>query len=384
MPSLNSARVRESIALVEPVPFFPYRELYLEDREAHLGIIDDVYSRGAFILGEDHDRFEKELASYLGVKHAIAVANGTDAILLALMAAGVGVGDEVITVSHTFVATIEVIHALGATPVFVDILDDHGMDVHAVEAARTPASKAVLPVQLNGHITSDMAWLRAWCAEEGVALIEDAAQAFGAKQDGTVAGAFGLAGCFSFYPAKLLGAFGDAGAVVTNDDQTAEYLRLASLHGRGHDIEVRCWGLNCRMDNVQAALLSHRLRRVPEWTERRRAIALQYHEGLCHLETLSLPPSPGDGASSFDVFQNYELEAVDRDALRKSLLIEGIHTSLPWGGKAVHEFSALGFSHLSLPRTEQCMRRSLMLPMHHLLTDAQVSRVVTAIHSHYA
>ncbi len=364
------------------VPFFPYKELYEDERETHLAIIDDVYRRGSFILGQDLDALEQEMAAFLQVKHVVGVANGTDAILLALMAAGVGPGDEVITVSHTFVATVEVIHALGAKPVFVDILDDHGMDVQAVEAARTPATKAVIPVHLNGRIVTNMSWLRQWCQKHNLFLVEDAAQAFGAKQDGVSAGAFGLAGCFSFYPAKLLGTFGDAGAITTNDDTVAERLKLIRNHGRGSGIEIQCWGLNGRMDTVQAALLRHRLTRVPTWIARRRAIAERYVSALQGLEALSLPPGPT--TEPFDVFQNFEMEVADRDALMETLKEQGVHTSLPWGGKAVHEFPALQLSTVTLPRTEQCMRRSLMLPLHHLLTDEQVERVIEVVHAHYA
>ncbi|MEF9427291.1 MAG: DegT/DnrJ/EryC1/StrS family aminotransferase, partial [Candidatus Mariimomonas ferrooxydans] len=271
------------------IKYFNYPLLFKGYEKEYIKIINDTLSRGAYILGEDLKTFEENLAKFLGCKFAIGVSNCTDAMLLSLIAAGLKPGDEVISVSHTFVATIEVITFLRAKPVFVDIADDHNMDVDLVEAAVTPRTKAIMPVHLNGTITKNMNKLLTIARKHNLIIIEDAAQSLGAKYKGKSAGTFGLAGCFSFYPAKLLGAFGDAGGIVTDNPEFAEKIKMLRNHGRGKDSNINLWGLNCRMDNLHAAVLNFKLNKLPHWIVRRRNIAKMYYDKLSAIKELKLP-----------------------------------------------------------------------------------------------
>lgn len=367
------------------VPFFDYPLQYKSHEEQYQQIITDVLSRGAYILGEDVVRFEVNFAKFVGAKYAVAMANCTDALLLGLLAAGIKSGDEVITVSHTFVATVEVLTFLGAKPVFVDIGADHLMNVDLVEKAITARTKAIVPVQLNGRVCSNMEKLTALAKARNLVIVEDAAQAVGAKYQGKGAGTFGKAGCFSFYPAKLLGAFGDAGAIVTDDEHLYTQLKLLRDHGRGGPGgEVQLWGLNARMDNLHAAILDYKLTHfVSDWISRRREIAAQYSNELSGIDALRLPPPPVTQNEHYDVFQNYEIMASRRDELKKYLHEQGIGTALPWGGKAIHQFKALNLTEYDLPHTEELMGSALMLPMYPELTHDQVGKVITAIKTFY-
>ncbi len=264
---------------VRSIPFFDYPHLFLSEEQELTAIFRDVGRRGAFILQEDLVRFERNLAAYLGVKYALGVANATDGLVLALRAAGIGAGDEVIFCSHTMVATAAAIHFAGAKPVPVECGDDHLIDPRAVEGAVTPRTRAILPTQLNGR-TADMQALTAIAKRHGLAIVEDAAQALGSRFQGRAAGSFGAAAAFSFFPAKTLGCLGDGGAVVTNRDDV--YQRVVELrdHGRGADGEIVSWGLNSRLDNLQAAILDFRLASYPTVIARRRELAGLYRNRL--------------------------------------------------------------------------------------------------------
>lgn len=365
------------------VQYFDYPAQFLGQQSAYMEIIQDVLSKGSYILGEDLARFEKNLALFAGSKFAVGVSNGTDSILLSLLAAGIGPGDEVISVSHTFVATIEVVKLLGATPVFVDIADDHNMNVKLVENAVTPKTKAVIPVQLNGRICADMDELVNVARERNLLLIEDSAQSLGAKYKGKRAGTFGLSGSFSFYPAKLLGAFGDAGIVVTDDEEHARKVTMLRDHGRDKVKGIGCWGLNCRMDNLQAAILDFRLKQLPENITRRRQISGMYHEGLSSLPALRLPAPPAEHGDFYDVFQNYELEAERSGDLVAYLGDKGVGVIRPWGGRGVHQYEALGLGNVSLPRTEELFQKAVMLPMYPELSNEDVSYIIDMINAFY-
>lgn len=367
------------------VRFFDYPLQFSIHEKEYMDIIRRTFSRGAFILGEDIARFEENLAKFVGAKYAIGVGNCTDALLLALMAADIGPGDEVISVAHTFVATIEVIQHLGAKPVFVDIADDHNMNVNLVEAAITSRTKAIMPVQLNGRICTSMDNLVKIAEKHKLMILEDSAQAVGAMYKGKCGGTFGLAGAYSFYPAKLLGAFGDAGAVVTDDKEFADTIRMLRNHGRGKGTEINRWGLNCRMDNHHAAVLDYKLKFLPEWIKRRRMIAKSYHDNLSKIDALRLPPPPKERDDHYDVYQNYELEAEQRDDLLFYLREKkGIEAVIQWGGKAVHQFEPLGLSHIKMPRTEKLFRESMMLPLYPELKDDQIEYVIRSIREFYA
>jgi len=364
------------------VPFFNYPAVFRSQEAEFVSIFADVGRRGAFILQRDLEEFEHNLARYLGVKHVLGVANATDALILAVRVAGIGPGDEVIFSSHTMVATASAIHFAGATPVPVDCGRDHLIDPCAVEAAVTPRTKAILPTQLNGR-TADMDALAEIARRHRLLIVEDAAQALGSRFKGRAAGTFGVAGVISFYPAKTLGCFGDGGCVMTNDDAVYEQLLLLRDHGRDATGDVVAWGINSRLDNLQAAILNHKLKGYDDAVARRRQIAAMYERLLGDVVELRLPPGPDDDPDHFDIFQNYEIEADRRDDLRAYLKEEGVGTLVQWGGKAVHEFRKLGFTQ-RLPVTEELFSRLLMLPMHTALTDDDVEYVAAAIREFYA
>jgi dTDP-4-amino-4,6-dideoxygalactose transaminase len=389
--------------MMKRVPYIDYPRHYEKMRADVMAAVDRVLARGDLMLRADLRDFEEHLAAFTGAKHAIGVGNCSDALRLALLAAGVGAGDEVITVAHTFVATVAAIQHAGATPVLVDVGADHLMDAAAVEQAISPRTKAILPVHLNGRLC-DMELLSALAKRHRLILIEDAAQGLGASLGGNKGGTFGLAGCFSFYPAKILGAFGDGGAVVTNDGAFAEKIRALRNGGRLPNGELIGWGWNSRLDNLQAAILDLKLKLLPGWIERRREIAARYQAQLAGLPGLVLPPAPTAAAAPrtapaeraapsprtgptartgaqgrFDVFQNYEIETAGRDGLAAHLSTAGVETMLPWGGRAVHQFAALGFEDVGLPATERLFERLLLLPMHCELSDEQVDYVAGTI-----
>lgn len=367
----------QTVQSLPSVPFFNYPDVFITNEERFMSIFQDVGRRGAFIMQKDLRDFEQHLAAYAGARHALGVANATDGLHIALRAAGIGPGDEVIFCSHTMVATAAAIHFAGATPVPVDCGPDHLMDPGAAAAAVTSRTRALMPTQLNGR-TCDMDALEAIADRHGLLIIEDAAQALGSKFKGKQAGTFGIASAISFYPAKTLGCLGDGGAVLTNDDDMRHKMFLLRDHGRDESGEVVMWGLNTRLDNLQAAFLDYKLASYDGEIARRRAIAGLYHDLLSDVAELVLPPAPNSDPDHFDVFQNYEIEAVRRDDLKLYLKEHGVGTLIQWGGKAVHQFEKLGFG-VSLPYTERMFTRCLMLPMNRSLIDDDVHYVCKII-----
>lgn len=364
------------------VRFVDYPAQFRKQETELMRCLHDVLAAGDLMLRQQLRDFEANLAAFVGTRYAVGMSNCTDALHLSLRAAGIGPGDEVISVSHTFVATIAAIHHTGASPVLVDIGDDHNIDVDAVERAVTARTRAIIPVHLNGRV-SRMDVLQSVAQRHGLLIIEDSAQALGASFGGTRGGAFGLTGCFSFYPAKLLGALGDAGAVTTNSEEMYTKLRQLRDHGRSPDGDLSGWSFNCRMDNIQAAILDMRLRHLPENIARRRDIASMYERQLVEIAQLRRPPSPSPNGPFFDVYQNYELEAPNRDGLVTHLRQNGVEILIPWGGKAVHQFGRLGLGNARLPLTEQLFRNVLMLPMHAELTDEDVLYVCRTVQEFY-
>ena len=235
------------------IPFFNYPALFKTQEKEIMDTLHDVMSRGAYILQKDLEEFENNIKELIGVKHVFGVADGTNALILALRAADIGAGDEVIMSSHTYIATAASAHFVGAKPVLVECGADHMIDPESVEKAITDKTRVIMPTQLNGR-TCDMDALHAIADKYGLIIIEDAAQALSSKFRGKCAGTFGLAGTFSFYPAKVLGCFGDGGAVVTNDDEMARKLYLLRDHGRNDEGEVVTWGTNsnfkCKTENI--------------------------------------------------------------------------------------------------------------------------------------
>ena len=364
------------------IPFFNYPALFKAQEKEIMDTLHDVLSRGAYILQRDLEEFEENIKELIGVKYAFGVSDGTNALVLSLRAAGVGNGDEVIMSSHTYIATAASAHFVGATPILVECGLDHMIDPGSVERAVTDKTRVIMPTQLNGR-TCNMDALQAIADKHGLVIIEDAAQALSSMYKGKCAGTFGLAGTFSFYPAKVLGCFGDGGAVVTNDDKIANRLALLRDHGRNDEGEVVTWGTNSRLDNIQAAVLNLKLKTFRKDIERRREIAGMYHDSLSTVDQIVLPPGPNDDVDHFDVYQNYELEAEQRDELKQYLADKGVGTIIQWAGKAVHQFNGLGFDDVHLPVVEKMTSRFLMLPMHTALTDEEVGYVCDCIVDFY-
>ncbi len=366
---------------VKQVPFFNYKGAFGAIETPLFETIRDVLDRGAFIMQKDMVEFERAVAAYLGVKHALGVGNATDGLYFALIAAGIQEGDEVILPAHTMVATPASVHFAGGVPVPVDIGPDNLMDPAAIEPAITSKTRFIVPVQVNGR-TCDMDGISAIAARHGLKIVEDAAQALGSKFKGKFAGTFGAAASFSFYPAKVLGCLGDGGMVVTDDDPIADKIHQLRDHGRDREGEIRSWGMNSRLDNLQAAILHLQFKDYSDIIAHRRDLGAAYHEGLSGIPQLTLPPAPDADSRHFDVYQNYELQADNRDGLRDFLKLKGIGTLVQWGGKAIHQFPALGLS-ASCPRTEAFFQRCLMLPLNRMVTRDDVAYVVSMIEEFY-
>ncbi len=370
-----------SSGVLREIPFFNYRGAFSAQMEEMLSLVRDIIGRGAFIQQRDLEEFEAAVASFLGVRHAIGVGNATDGLVFAFRAAGLQPGDEVVFPSHEMVAGPAAVHFAGGVPVPVDIGDDRLLDPAAAERAVTAKTRFIMPVQLNGR-TCDMDAVQSLAGKYGLTIIEDSAQALGSRWNGKCAGSFGVAGAFSFYPAKILGCLGDGGMVVTSDDAVADRVKLLRDHGRDAAGDVAGWGMNSRLDNLQAAVLHLQFRGYDTIISHRRMLAAEYHRELGGLVELNLPPAPDADPRHFDVYQNFEIEADRRDELKEFLKGRGIGTLIQWGGKAVHQFPKLGYS-LSLPVTERFFTRCLMLPLNMMVTADDVAYVAEAIREFY-
>ena len=364
------------------IPFFNYSDIFKKDEEKFVEIFRTVSRKGGFILQSELNEFEKNAADFISAKHLIGVANGTDAIWLGLIAAGIEKNDEIIMPSHTYIASPAAVNFVGAKAILADCGQDNMLDPNDIERHITDKTRAIMPVQINGRCC-DMKKILEIAKRNNLLVIEDAAQAFGAKYNDKYAGTFGLFGTISFYPAKLLGCFGDGGALVTNDDDLAQKVRLLRDHGRNEYGEVVTWGFNSRLDNLQAAFLDEKLKTYPQDIHRRRKIALIYNDGLKNNKSLKLPPPPDKDLSYFDVFQNYEMQAEDRDLLKRYLDDNGIKTIVQWAGTPVHQFSKLGFNNTDLHKTDNFFKKCLMFPMNTSLTDNEVFYIIEKINEFY-
>lgn len=351
-----------------------YQQIKIEIDNA----IEKVISKSQFVGGEEVKLFEEEFAAYCETDHCVGVGNGTDAVYLALRAMGIGSGDEVITVAHTFIATTEGITAAGASPIFIDVKEDTMlMDPELIESAITPRTKAIIPVHLYGQ-PCEMDRIMEIARKHGLRVIEDAAQAHGARWMGQRAGSIGDAACFSFYPGKNLGAYGDAGAVVSKDRQVIDRLRMLANHGSvtkyTHEIE----GVNSRLDGLQAAILRVKLRHLDEWNEQRRNHANYYLRALRGSELV--PVAIHEKAEP--VWHLFVVRVADREEFQKRLADEGIATGIHYP-LPLHLQPA--YAHLNLPIgsfpvTEKIAREIVSLPMFPELTSAELDVVVKSIH----
>ena len=349
-----------------------YRRYKAEFDAAIAGCLD----RGDLIARQQLRSFERRLAEYVGARYAVGVSSGYHALALSLEAAGIGPGDEVITVAHTFVATVSAIVHAGAEPVMVDVGADYNMDCDRVEEALTPRTKALLPVHLNGRVC-DMERLMRIAEKHGLLVIEDACQAMGARFGGKRAGSFGAVGCWSFYPFKMLGGFGDGGAVTTNDPRINRTLTLLRFNGEDRQTgEYHLHGYTALLDNLQAAVLEAKLGHLDRWIEHRRRIAMLYKGGLSGVGDLRLPHFSGE--KHFDVYQNYVIRTSRRDLLREFLAQGGIETLVSWG-KPLWEHRRLGLGEHTLPETQALCREVLSLPMSAEIRSEQAEIVIDSI-----
>lgn len=342
--------------------------------------IGRVIDSGQYILGGEVERFERSFAALCETPFAIGVSNGTCALTLALRALGIGAGDEVVTAPNSFLASASSIALAGARPVFADVRDDFNLDPDAVEAALTPRTRAIMPVHLTGRPAA-MDRLGAIARRHGLAIVEDAAQAVGARLHGRPVGSFGAIGCFSLHPLKNLGALGDAGVVTTADRDLARRLVIDRNHGlRDRDVADH-WSENARLDALQAAILSVKLPHLPRWTAEKRRLAGRYREGL--RDVVGAPEeAPGEEC----VYATFVIRAARRDDLQRHLGARGIDTKIHYATPIhLQEAAAeLGYRKGDFPVTERLATEILSLPIYPGLTDAQQESVIMAIRSFYA
>ncbi|WP_437810475.1 DegT/DnrJ/EryC1/StrS family aminotransferase [Sorangium sp. So ce1078] len=371
--------------MTPPVPFFDRARGDLVMQDELTAVFQSVVQSGRYILGPEVEAFESECAAYLGVRHAIGVSSGTDALLAALMALGLGAGDEVVCPAYTFFATAGAVHRAGARPVFADVLPgSYNLDPASLARALTARTRAIIAVHLFGGC-APMDELLAVAGGRGVPIIEDAAQAFGAERGGRRAGALGLMGCFSFFPTKNLGGFGDGGLVTTDHDDLADRVRSLRAQGARRKHHHTLVGGNFRLDALQAALLRRKLPRLGALLGRRREHAAQY---AALLGGAGLPISLPDAGFAGHTFNQYVIRLNDaslRDPLRSFLAEQGIGTEVYYPAPLHLQpcFAPLGPPEGSLPAAEAAARETLALPIFPELTGEEVARVASAVASFF-
>ena len=337
----------------------------------------DVLESGYFILGPNVSKLEQEIAQYVGVKHAVGVASGTDALLLAMRGLGIGPGDEVIAPAFTFFATTEVVSAVGATPVLVDVdPETYCIDLAKLERAVTPRTKAIIPVHLFGH-PADMGPLMDFAKRHNLKVVEDNAQAIGSQYRGKKTGSIGDIGCLSFYPTKNLGGAGDGGMLLTNDDEVAKAARMLRTHGWEKKYYSEMVGYNSRLDELQAAILRVKLKHLDDWNEGRRRVAAAYDE-LLDVPTVRLPRAKG---YAHHVYHLYVIEVEKREAVAQELTRAGVATAVYYP-YALHEmpvYKDLGYKKGDFPVSEAASRKCLALPLYPEMTSLQVAEVANAL-----
>jgi len=363
------------------VPLLDLDAQYRPLRGQLLAAIERVCDSGRFIMGAEVEALERELAEALEVEHAIGVSSGTDAILVALMALGIGPGDEVITSTYSFFATAGSVSRVGATPVFVDIRPDtFNLDPDGVQRALTPRTRAIIPVHLFG-LCADMEPILRIAAERGLPVVEDACQAIGSRYRGRQAGSLGTAGCFSFFPSKNLGAFGDGGLVTTTDGALANEMRLLRNHGAEPKYFHRRIGGNFRLDALQAAVLRVKLPHLASWTLRRRENAARYDDLFVRAGLSDRIARPVAPAGYDHIFNQYVIRVPERDRLKSRLAERGIGTEIyyPVPFHLQECFADLGYTRGAFPEAERAAESSLALPIYAELTAAQQATVVDAV-----
>ncbi|HTY09428.1 MAG TPA: DegT/DnrJ/EryC1/StrS family aminotransferase [Bacteroidota bacterium] len=360
------------------IPLVDLKSQYLSIKTEIDNAIQGVLNQTDFIGGSAIKSFEKSFAEFCGMKYAVGVGNGTDAIHLALRACGIGSGDEVITAVNIFIATSEAITAAGAKPVFVDNdPSTYTIDATRIEEKITPKTKAIIPIHLYGQ-PADMEPIQQIAKKHNLIVIEDAAQAHGATYNGTKVGNFGKAACFSFYPGKNLGAYGDAGAVATNDEKFAEHVRMLANHGRLEKYEHKIEGYNSRLDTLQAAILNVKLRYLGEWVKRRQLHASHFDRLLRGHDIVSIPAVRKNSTHAYHL---YVVRVNNREKVRAHLkekgIATGIHYPIPLHQQPAYRY--LNYRTGDFPVAERYAPQILSIPLYPELTDAQVEYVAAAL-----
>ncbi len=363
------------------VPLLDLQAQYRPIRDALVDAVTRVCDSQRFIMGPENEGLERELAAYLGVAHAVGVSSGTDALLLAMMALGIGPGDEVVTSTYSFFATAGCVARLGATPVLVDIDPvSYNIDPSAVAAAITPRTRAIIPVHLYGQ-SADLDPILEAANRAGVAVIEDAAQAIGARYKDATVGGFGRLGCFSFFPSKNLGAFGDGGLVTTNDDALDASLRRLRVHGADRQYYHQVIGGNFRLDALQAAVLRVKLPHLPGWTEARRRNAARYDQLFADLGLTDRVTRPVALADRYHIFNQYVVRVPGRDGVKAHLESRHVGSAIYYP-VPFHEqqcFAHLGYRTGQFPHAERAARETIALPIYGELSAEQQRYVVDVI-----
>jgi len=360
---------------VTQVPFVSLDRQYLDLRDELHEAFDRVGRSGMYIMGQELERFESEAAEFCGTRYALGVANGSDALFLILKALGVGAGDEVITCPNSFIASAWVIVAANAKPVFVDAADDYNIDPDLLERAITPRTRAMIPVHLTGR-PARMDQINALAERHGLAVIEDAAQAIGARYGGRRVGSLGTAAGFSLHPLKNLGVYGDGGLVTTNDPALYERLSLLRNHGLRNRDECTVWGYNSRLDPLQAAFASLKLKRLDRWNARCRDIARRYRRGLEDVVAV-----PRDRPEEEPAYHNFIVRHAKRDQLMAHLTQRGVGTRVHYPIPIHLQDCArnLGYKQGDFPRAELQARTILSLPIYPELSDAEIDYVIESL-----
>ncbi|MFI4910405.1 MAG: DegT/DnrJ/EryC1/StrS family aminotransferase [Sedimentisphaeraceae bacterium JB056] len=364
------------------VPMLDLRRQFQQIKDDVMPAIEEVCQSQALCLGPAVDRFETEIAKYCQCRHAIGVSSGTDALLVALMAGGVSAGDEVIVPSFTFAATTGVVARIGAKPVFIDIdKDTFNMDTSQLPSLITDRTKAIIPVHLYGQM-ADMEPILDIASKHNLLVIEDSAQSIGAKQNDKMSGSLGDFGCYSFYPTKNLGAFGDGGLITTNSDQLNKHTRMVRNHGQNSTYQYEMIGGNFRLDGIQGAVLSVKLKYLNSWAEKRRENAAAYDEafkGVGDIKTPVIKPY------NYSVYNQYTIRTEKRDQLKEHLVGNGVGCGVYYP-EPLHLqkcFEYLGYSKGDLPETDKACREVLSIPVSPELTEEQRNYVIEKVKGFY-
>ena len=362
------------------VPFVEPGKLYQNLKNELDQAYFEVMSKGDLIDRGQLESFEENLAKFVGTKYAVGLNSGYDALHISLRAAGIGIGDEVIVPAHTFVATCSAVVNVGATPVLVDVRKDFNIDTDRIEEVITDKTKAILPVHLNGYM-ADMNRIMKIAKKYNLIIIEDACQSLGSSINGKGAGSWGLTGCWSFYPFKILGGYGDGGAITTDDADVALFARRMRYNGEDRDTgEYHGHGFTCLLDNLQAAFLDIKLHYLPEWIKRRKDIAERYREAFSDVPDLMLPNYDRSG---FDhVYQNYVVRSKQGDTFSDYLNRNGVEVIVQFR-KPYYKHKALNLVDRGFPETESLSREVCSLPMNVEIDDEQIDYVIKTVRSFY-